>query len=140
MASLLRFTVIALLAMTAMSDTPGAEWTADTPAAEDSDASITSTLADAPADAPEPPGVPLDWVKRGGAEVDPMKVYKSATTKAASKKSKKSKKNKKNKKKPPPSPKKKAPPPSPMKTGESAYGPCMSAHPPPPSPLSPPYR
>ena len=137
MASLLRFTVIALLAMTAMSDTPGAEWTADTPAAEDSDASITSTLADAPADAPEPPGVPLDWVKRGGAEVDPMKVYKSATTKAASKKSKK---NKKNKKKPPPSPKKKAPPPSPMKTGESAYGPCMSAHPPPPSPLSPPYR
>ena len=105
--SLLRFALIALLALTAMSqsDTTGDEMTTtgtNDGSTTDGDA-VSVTLADSPSsDAPEPPstpGVPLDWIKRGGPIDDttstgPTKVYKEALPvpspkKAAAKKMKK---------------------------------------------------
>ena len=110
--SLLRFALIALLALTAMSqsDTTGDEMTTtgtNDGSTTDGDA-VSVTLADSPSsDAPEPPstpGVPLDWIKRGGPIDDttstgPTKVYKEAPVPSPKKATKKKAAAKKMKKK-----------------------------------------
>ena len=111
--SFLRFALIALLAMTAMADTTGNEimttMVNDDGSTTEDESAVSISLVDSPSsDATEPPstpGIPLDWIKRGGPIDDttsadgPVKVYKGAPAPSPKKANKKKAAAKKIKKK-----------------------------------------